>query len=1442
LPDEAGFDAGQAYVTVSPDTEGFAEKLRAAIEEAVDGIDAKVKIGADDSEFQAKADDVRAKTDELDGTEAKVTLTADDEDLQEKADSAKAKLDELDGTESKATLTADDEDLNEKLDSAKERLEENDSTVSTPKLDLDKSGFDEKKDSADERLKENDETTATPKLDLDKGDFDAKKDDADARLDANDARKASPKLGLDDEEFKDKLAEDDASLSSSGGGGFEMPGGMLTYLAGGLTSILPGIAGASTGLGELAGTGYLAFDGIAKALEAHKEASTNVGQTTAELASTEFQNSVQIQQAQQAIGQAHRQAAEDATTSAEAIESAEANLTETERNASASQVQAVQAVGQAQQQLQQANFGLASAQYNLSMAWIQAKYDLEQLNDAQRDQATTLAAAHLAVQEAQYQQTLTDQNAYSTNLNKEQAAIAVAQAQEQLTSAQQSATETAAEAHLEDAKGVAGSQQVVQAQEAVTEAVDAQKDAQQQLADAQTSLRDTELNNAAQIKAAQLAVTQAQQQAAYQQESDALAVAQAQQNLTSTLKEQKLQQAATASTANSAANQFAKDMARLSPAGRQMVDVILSISKAFGPLEMIAQNGVAPGMLQFFKGIRDQIPDITFGVRLMARSISTAFGQFGREMQTKAFSGIFHNLLIEGNQFINTVLPAFAGFIQELARVGAEKGAVSGLANILGGIGHGLTAVVTALGPFVGTLSQTLSGLGGMLAPIGKVWGSLIGALSSALGPLIQSLLPGFTSVMNVLASALTQLAPLLGELAGSVGQALGPVLQQAAQAAAPLVTALVQGLAPILTSLVPVIRDMAQIWAQDNGVMLSMMRIVEPFIPLLGTLLGGLQDLTSPLLRLAVIINGSTMAALNWVIKGIADIVGAVAGWVTSVIAWGTQWQNWGHLLATVWSGVTTAWDVTTSGIQSVAENLWNYLWGDFGAKIQNFFVNTIPSWWSAFWSATKSIFSGGVAELGTIWHELEGIFSSPVNFLINPVYDQGIRGLWNTVAHAIPGLPTLPYVNPIGSGGGGQGEHEGSAGRGGLAGGGIVPGLAGGGITPGTDHGKDAYLMPMRPKEGVLTPPTVDGLGGPGAVYALNNHFDPSSNRAPGGIGHTLDKLIGRQIRKHTVERGAEHLVGLAGGGIVGDVLGGISSLGSMASSVGRIVAALATGNTEAFANAASQYVHTPAKGDLGKMMTGIPHQIIKQLAGYLSTAGMAVSGGSAGALPGGGSNSVGDLPANWKTIASFLSTHGFTKFAAAGVAGNIQAESGGQPEILEEGGGGGGGLIQWTPYPPGYITGDYQRDLMTQLYAILSWGGGPSIVNRATSPSNAALLYQDYYERPASLTASLPIREASANAVYQAMGWGKFDGGGYLMPGQGGYSNASGPEAVLNPTDSQTFAEFVQLFREFMSARGGGSSAPSVVQNFNGVRVSPEDRAEMARQLTLALSGPA
>ena len=1089
------------------------------------------------------------------------------------------------------------------------------------------------------------------------------------------------------------------------------------------------------------------------------------------MAATQFSNAVAVQQAQQQIGEAHEQAAQDATQSAQQIESSQMNLASVERNAAASQVQALQEVTQAQQGVEQANYGLSEAQYNLSQAWITAKEDLQNLNDQLADSNLNVQAAQLAIQQAIYNQTLVDQNAYSTSLDRQQAALAVAQAQQQLTDAQAQATDAQTAANTANQQGVAGSQTVIQAQQAVTQAQYAQTNAVQQQQDASNNLTLTEQNNAAQIKQAQMEVSQAQEQAAYQQQQNAQNIRIAEQNLTNTIEEQKLEWAATESTENQAANTFLKDMAKLTPAGRSFVNEILGMKGAFKGLETVAQNTVLPGFTIWLKGIQTLIPTLTSGVGKMGTAISNAFGQFGKQMQTASFAKTLQGLMANGTIFANTVLPAVGGFIQGLAKIGSQNGAVSGLANLLGGLFTGLTNITKALSPFVGSLSSVFSTLGQALEPVGTLLGSVVGSLATALAPALKALLPGFNALVGALGKGLSTelqaMAPPLLPIAQAITQvatAASPMIPMLAN----LVAQFAAGLAPTLQALLPLVGQLADLFitSVQQG-FLQTFTAMLPLLPQIANLVISLTPLISTVIRGAGVM-------MDWA----ADLNGPILSAMVAVV---------GGVL-----NLASHWETAFNDIAKIADWLWH---------------SVLDPVWQGLKSGVKTF----VDDFSIIWGGLETVFKTPVNFLIKTVYDNGIARLWNDVVGAI-GLGSIKLP--------------------------IIKALAAGGVVPGWSPGRDNHLAAVSGGEGILTPQATRAVGGSSTIDALNKQY-PSSGSTPSS-GHAITKMAGKELRRHLTERPAEHILSggmFAGGGIVGDITGALSgaahAVGSVVSGaldVGKMVAAVATGNTTAFVNAAAGAIGTSAAGDLGKIMVAIPKTLISDLAKKLT-------GATAG------TSAIGSLPQNWNAIASFLASHGFTKFAAAGVAGNIDAESGGRPEQLEIGGGGGGGLIQWTPYPAGYITGNVSQDLMTQLYGILSFGGGPSMVNQATSPSNAAQIYQDYYEKPANLSASLPQRMASANAVYKAMNWGAFDQGGQLPPGMTMAVNATGkPEAVLTSQQWQTLAALADHLtgRGPAGTAGAGAAQRPIELNFYGQYPTGELKATMMRELALALGG--
>jgi hypothetical protein len=123
---------------------------------------------------------------------------------------------------------------------------------------------------------------------------------------------------------------------------------------------------------------------------------------------------------------------------------------------------------------------------------------------------------------------------------------------------------------------------------------------------------------------------------------------------------------------------------------------------------------------------------------------------------------------------------------------------------------------------------------------------------------------------------------------------------------------------------------------------------------------------------------------------------------------------------------------------------------------------------------------------------------------------------------------------------------------------------------------------------------------------------------------------------------------------------------------------------------------------------------------------------------------------LPENYPAIMEFLTEHGYTGVAAAGIAGNMYQESKGDPESA-------GGLIGWTPLPAGYVTGNPSADLARQLEGVLTFNDQyPQDVvalNASGSPTAAADIYMNDFERPGYPAAA--NREAAAQAVAEACG---------------------------------------------------------------------------------------
>lgn len=181
------------------------------------------------------------------------------------------------------------------------------------------------------------------------------------------------------------------------------------------------------------------------------------------------------------------------------------------------------------------------------------------------------------------------------------------------------------------------------------------------------------------------------------------------------------------------------------------------------------------------------------------------------------------------------------------------------------------------------------------------------------------------------------------------------------------------------------------------------------------------------------VVFNGiwSAIKGAWTLIKGVFN---AIKNAITNTVAYAFRWLR-DNVVKPVWNGIkNTISGVWNNGIKPVFNALKN-------------FIN----------DKVKPGFKKGVDAIGKIWNDLKKLAAKPVNFLIEWVYNKGIRKMINL----IPGVKDLKAASPI------------KFARGGAVNGGI--------------RGKDSVNAMLMPGEHVWTTKEVEAMGGQKNMYAL-------------------------------------------------------------------------------------------------------------------------------------------------------------------------------------------------------------------------------------------------------------------------------------------------------------------------------------------------------------------
>lgn len=478
-------------------------------------------------------------------------------------------------------------------------------------------------------------------------------------------------------------------------------------------------------------------------------------------------------------------------------------------------------------------------------------------------------------------------------------------------------------------------------------------------------------------------------------------------------------------------------------------------------------------------------------------TIATSIGSALAQVAAAAIPGIKVALdaLASGLQPLMDIAPrigqmlgdAFAALGPALQGLGAAlapliEGIVSGLSIAVQGLGQALTPIMEALGPAMEALKPVLESVGQGLS-----------AIFIALEPII-------TSSINLI----SQLMPVVQ----TVMDLLGQIAAKALEVIAPLFT----GHDSVIAQLVQALEPLAQVL---GDAILKVLDALAPVIPMIsdgfGRLLAACIPLVDPVKEIIDLLGRMLVDAINWLkplipplIDTIVAIAKAIVDFVTPVI------KAFVGFIQAVWPVISSVIEFAVKTIIAPALELiagaCKILGGIFGWLVNNVIIPLVDIWKAVMkgvgefisWvidnlitkpvEGLEGIFRKAVDMIKSVWNTLKKIFSDPVEFLVNTVYNDGIVALWNKVAGFLgmddKKLEKFNYASKYASGG-------------------VLPGY-----TPGTDIHKyyNPYLgwLYLSGGEAIMRPEWTQAVGGPAAVEAMNK------TAREGGVG-AVRRMLG-------------------------------------------------------------------------------------------------------------------------------------------------------------------------------------------------------------------------------------------------------------------------------------------------------------------------------------------
>jgi TP901 family phage tail tape measure protein len=308
----------------------------------------------------------------------------------------------------------------------------------------------------------------------------------------------------------------------------------------------------------------------------------------------------------------------------------------------------------------------------------------------------------------------------------------------------------------------------------------------------------------------------------------------------------------------------------------------------------------------------------------------------------------------------------------------------------------------------------------------------------------------------------------------------------------------------------------------------------------------------------------GLLMDGISWVwenvLKPAWDAISAAASWLWNTVLkpifgfWQDWWRKlmfdiswvWQNVLKPVWDAISTAagwlWNTILKPIFDAIGKAWSAM-GDGFSWVYDHVIHPVFDTFGKIIDTIKSGFQTAVDFIGQVWQTLGGILMKPVQWVIDFVWNNGLRKLWNWINNIWGGDDIDPFVLGFSSGG----VINSASGR-------MTKALAKGGVLPGYSPGKDIHrfvsptggILNLSGGEAVMRPEFTRALG----TESINLLNHVARHDGATGVLQTLAGMMGPE--RAYAEGGVLDVPGwlkvalkfVPGGGLVTDIIDQVNS----------------------------------------------------------------------------------------------------------------------------------------------------------------------------------------------------------------------------------------------------------------------------------------------------------